>query len=141
MKKIILALSVSIVLLFACCASAGVTKFKNFSVDVPDGWTAEDDGEGTVSLVSSDSKAAVTISMADNEGMSAKEIAEAFREELKGGALKPTANDGFAFKYTNENGIDGMCVVITDKKDFLAITGTGDDPAIDAIVSSIKHNK
>lgn len=140
MKKIILVLSVCAVLVFAGCSFAEVKKFKDFSADVPAGWTAEDDGEGTVSFTSNDGGAAVSITVAAHEGESAKNIAEAFRAELKGKELKPIDN-GFAFEYTNNNGVKGMCVVSTDEKKFLAITGTGDDPNIDAIIGSIKQNK
>jgi hypothetical protein len=82
----------------------------------------------------------VTITVAAHDGASAKEITEAFREELKGKEPKPI-DDGFAFEYTNNNGVKGLCVVTTYEKDFLAITGTGDDPGIDAIINSVTGNK
>jgi hypothetical protein len=139
-KKIILALSVCAALVFAGCSFAEVKKFKDFSADVPAGWTSEDDGEGTVTFTSKDGGAAVTITVAAHDGASAKEITEAFREELKG--KEPNAFDeGFVFEYTNDNGVKGLCVVTTDEKNFLAITGTGDDPNIEAIINSVTGNK
>ena len=60
MKKLLLALT--LVAVFAAASFAGVQDFGKFTIDVPEGWTATQDGE-TVGIVKNDNSAALSISV------------------------------------------------------------------------------
>ena len=74
-------LSVLAVLVFSAAAFAAVQDFKNFTVDVPDDWTATQNGT-TVGIVANDNSAAVSVTVDKRDGMEAKDLAAAFAEKL-----------------------------------------------------------
>ena len=76
-------LSVLAVLVFSAAAFAAVQDFKDFTVDVPDDWTATQNGT-TVGIVANDNSAAVSVTVDKRDGMEAKDLAAAFAEKLKG---------------------------------------------------------
>ena len=55
-------LSVLAVLVFSAAAFAAVQDFKDFTVDVPDDWTATQNGT-TVGIVANDNSAAVSVTV------------------------------------------------------------------------------
>ena len=133
-----LSVAVLFVALFAAVAFAEVKDFGAFRVDIPAGWTAEQDGE-TVGIVKDDNSAAISISYDSTDGASAKEIAEAFMGELKGRNLQG-ADNAFTFEMTNANGVDSKCYVFTDEGKYALIVVTGGENApdeVDAILSSL----
>ena len=136
MKRLSIALL--FVALFAAAAFAEVKDFGAFRVDVPAGWTAEQDGE-TVGIVKNDNTAAVSITYDSADGASAKEIAEAYMGELKGRNLQG-ADNAFTFEMTNANGVDSTCYVFADEGKYALIVATGKENApdeVDAIINSL----
>ena len=91
-------LAVSAVLAFSVAAFAEVKDFKDFTVDVPDDWTAAQDGT-TVSVTANDKSAAISITVDATDGMSLKDLAAAFAEKLKGSDLKEE-DDVYSFTFT-----------------------------------------
>ena len=124
MKKLFLALT--LVAVFAGASFAGVQDFGKFTIDVAEGWTAEQDGE-TVGIVKNDNSASMSISVD-----SLKEIADEFVKALNGRNL--TFADGtYRFEMTNANGVDSKAVLSGDDKNYALFVITGAENAPDEI--------
>ena len=67
------------VLVFSAAAFAAVQDFNDFTVDVPDDWTATQNGT-TVGIVANDNSAAVSITVDKRDGMEAKDLAATLRK-------------------------------------------------------------
>ena len=132
-----LSLAVLFVALFAA-----VQDFGAYTVDVPDGWTAEQDGE-TVGIVKNDNSAAVSITYDSTDGASTQEIAEAFVQALNGKNLQGEG-DAFTFEMTNANGVDSKCFVFAENGKYALVVATGIENApdeISAIMDSLEDKE
>ena len=135
-RSLVLAAVLAFVLTSA--AFAGVQDFGEFKVDVPEGWTATQDGE-TVGIVKNDNTAAMSITVDSSDGASAKEIAEAFVAELHGKNLA-ASGEGYTFDFDNGNGVKSEAIVITDggKYALIVVTGRENAPSeVAAIIDSL----
>ena len=119
----------------AAAAFAGVQDFGAYTVNVPAGWTAEQDGE-TVGIVKNDNSAAISISYDSLDGSSLKEAADAFVEALNGKGLK-SENGGYTFTMTNANGVESKCYLTGDDKNYALIVVTGGENAPDEVMAII----
>ena len=130
-------LAVLAVLVFSVAAFAEVKDFKDFTVDVPDDWTAAQDGT-TVSITANDNSAAISITVDAAEGMSMKDLAAAFAEKLKGSGLEEE-DDMFTFTFTNENGVDSKAILNGEEGKYCLIVITGENPKMSDILDSVKE--
>ena len=140
MKRLSIALLITA--LFAAASFAAVQDFGAFTVDVPEGWTATQDGE-TVGIVKNDNSAAVSISYDSTDGASAQELAEAFVSALNGRDLQG-GNNAFTFAMTNASGVESTCYLYTENEKYALVVVTGKENApdeVDAIVGSLKDKK
>ncbi len=129
-------LSVLVVLVFSAVAFAAVQDFKDFTVDVPDDWTATQNGT-TVGIVANDNSAAVSITMDKRDGMEAKDLAAAFAEKLKGS--EPVLEDDvYHFDFKNEAGVESRAILNTEGDNYLLLVITGQNPKLEALIDSIQ---
>ena len=129
-------LSVLAVLVFSAAAFAAVQDFKDFTVDVPDDWTATQNGT-TVGIVANDNSAAVSITMDKRDGMEAKDLAAAFAEKLKGS--EPVLEDDvYHFDFKNEAGVESRAILSTEGDKYLMLVITGQNPKLEALIDSIQ---
>ena len=129
-------LSVLAVLVFSAAAFAAVQDFKDFTVDVPDDWTATQNGT-TVGIVANDNSAAVSITMDKRDGMEAKDLAAAFAEKLKGS--EPVLEDDvYHFDFKNEAGVESRAILNTEDDKYLLLVITGQNPKLEALIDSIQ---
>ena len=130
-------LSVLAVLVFSAAAFAAVQDFKDFTVDVPDDWTATQNGT-TVGIVANDNSAAVSITMDKRDGMEAKDLAAAFAEKLKGS--EPVLEDDvYHFDFKNEAGVESRAILNTEGDNYLLLVITGQNPKLEALIDSIQE--
>ncbi len=129
MKRLFLALT--LVAVFAFSAFAGVQDFGKFTIDVPDGWTAEQDGE-TVGIVKDDNSAAMSISVDTTDGASLKEIADEFFKELNGKNLQAD-NNVYTFEFTNANGVVSKAILSGEGSQYCLFVITGAENAPEEI--------
>ena len=137
-RSVVLALVLA--LAFSAVAFAGVQDFGKFTVDVPAGWTANQDEE-TVGIVKNDNSASMSITYDSTEGATLKELADAFVEALKGKNLK-AEDGGYTFEFDNGNGVTSRGVLNGDKEHYALVVITGLENAPDevmAIVNSIQE--
>ena len=124
------------VLVFSAAAFAAVQDFKDFTVDVPDDWTATQNGT-TVGIVANDNSAAVSITMDKRDGMEAKDLAAAFAEKLKGS--EPVLEDDvYHFDFKNEAGVESRAILSTEDDKYLLLVITGQNPKLEALIDSIQ---
>lgn len=132
MKK----LSLAALLVFAATmAFAGVQDFGAFTVDVPVGWTANQDGT-TVGITKNDNTAAVSITVDSTDGASLKELADAFVEALKGKNLRKDG-EGYRFTFDNGNGVNSDALIMAEKGRYALFVMTGAENAPQEIVAII----
>ena len=136
LSKRIGVLSVLAVLVFSAAAFAAVQDFKDFTVDVPDDWTATQNGT-TVGIVANDNSAAVSITVDKRDGMEAKDLAAAFAEKLKGS--EPVLEDDvYHFDFKNEAGVESRAILNTEGDNYLLLVITGQNPKLEALIDSIQ---
>ena len=124
------------VLVFSAAAFAAVQDFKDFTVDVPDDWTATQNGT-TVGIVANDNSAAVSITVDKRDGMEAKDLAAAFAEKLKGS--EPVLEDDvYHFDFKNEAGVESRAILNTEDDKYLLLVITGQNPKLEALIDSIQ---
>ena len=129
-------LSVLAVLVFSAAAFAAVQDFKDFTVDVPDDWTATQNGT-TVGIVANDNSAAVSVTVDKRDGMEAKDLAAAFAEKLKGS--EPVLEDDvYHFDFKNEAGVESRAILNTEDDKYLLLVITGQNPKLEALIDSIQ---
>ena len=138
MKRLLIALT--LVAVFAAASFADVQDFGKFTVDVPEGWTATQNGE-TVAIVKKDNTASMSITVDSTDGSSLKELADAFVEALGGRNLQ--VSDGtYQFEMTNANGVDSKAVLSGDDKNYALFVMTGIENAredMSKILDSVKE--
>ena len=124
------------VLVFSAAAFAAVQDFKDFTVDVPDDWTATQNGT-IVGIVANDNSAAVSITVDKRDGMEAKDLAAAFAEKLKGS--EPVLEDDvYHFDFKNEAGVESRAILNTEGDNYLLLVITGQNPKLEALIDSIQ---
>ena len=111
MSRIFAAFALAAALLLAApAANAAVQDFGAFTVDVPDGWTAEKDDTGCT-ITKNDQSGSVGIMHMKDEGITAKQYA-----------------DGIAEKFTNpemETNSDGVIIIRGKIGDVPTVTAVG----------------
>ena len=132
MKRLLIAAVLALV--FAAASFGAVQDFGRFTLDVPAGWTAEKDAE-TVGLVKDDNTASLSISVADLDGMTLKDAAEAFVKELNGTNLAQDADGDYTFEMTNANGVKSNVLLTGDDKEYCLFVMTGAETAGDEIAA------
>ena len=120
-------LSVMAVLLTAACAFGAVQDFGKFTLDIPEGWSASQDGE-TVAVTKADNSAAMSITFDSAEGASLEELAAAFAKELSASDPKPTGDGDYTFSF-NQNGVESKCLLSGGEGMYILVVMTGDDTA------------
>lgn len=95
MKRFLLALAA--VMMLVMPAQAAMTEFTHIKLDVPSGWTSEEDLP-VVALYAPDYEAALSIAYDTTDGLSGLELASAMSAVLKG--TPPTADEHGNFVFT-----------------------------------------
>ena len=123
--------------LAASSAFAEVKSFPKFKIDVPAGWTSLQEGP-TVILVANDKSASISITIADTNGVSAKDLAAAFAKELKGNEPKFDAEtDAYEFKFTS-GGVENQATLTVEGKEYLLLTIAGENPQVYDILDTLE---
>ena len=137
--------------IFSSISSAGgVRKFDYFSVKVPEGWTAQQQG-ATVVIKSTSSNASLSIAIASRGAASFEEIVNRLCEQMRGKELTHDKDGNYTFQYRNTAGIDCVAVLLSVKNDggkdaglyvVVALSGYDDEEEkiIDEIIDSMEFN-
>ena len=134
MKRLPLAAVLALAL--ASVSFAGVQDFGVFTVDVPSGWTAEQDGT-TVGFVKNDNTASMSVTVDENDGSSIDDLVAMFVKELNGKNLTKDKEGNAVFDFTTANGVTSKAVLNCDAKHFALIVLTGVENAQSEMYSII----
>ena len=110
---------------FATCAYADLQDFENFSLDVPDGWTAVENG-AVVSVSEEEGTASLTITTDRPGDMSIEELAEAFSRSWGGTIPEKDSDDNYSFSFDDGR---SQAVITGDEDFYMLIVGTDIDDA------------
>lgn len=137
LRKWSLYFAVALALVCAGTVSAEIKTFSKMSVDVPSGWTAQEDGS-VVALIAPDKSAAISIAMDSTQGMSGLDLAKVMSTHLNGS--DPKADDGgFTFTFKNSQGVESTSILYAEGGEYVMFTITGKHPQIPGILDSIKE--
>lgn len=115
----------AVLALSAGAAFAEVQKFELFSIDVPEGWTVMNEGDGTVGFVEPNKEASFSIAVTDaEEGVSAAEMAKQVSEQLGGTEPKEAGEGVVEFTFSNQEGVESTCRSYVEQGKFVMITIT-----------------
>lgn len=120
MKRVLICI---MLVMISAYAYADVQEFRYFSIDVPEGWTAEEK-ENSVTVIADDKSASLTIIAGDPGGNTITELALLSSKEL--GGTSPTSDDegNYSFEFGGGN---GQATIAGDDEFYMLIVGTGFD--------------
>lgn len=136
-------IAVALVVMAASVAFGAVQEFTNFTMDIPDGWTAKEDGP-TVGIIKDDQTASLAVSVdALHEGDTIKDLAAAMSQYMKG--TTPEADADGDYRFTAHDGqIQVMVTGDNDAGIYASFTMVGLETqreAIGGMISSIKFKQ
>lgn len=123
--------------------AANSMDFQDFSVELPSGWNVERDGITTAFLAEDKSaNMQVTVESIANmfkEGMSAKELADAYAAELNGSAPVMVDDDPnyYSFTFTSPDGLQSEASIVVSGRRFYLITISGKHKDLAGMVESV----
>ncbi len=124
-------------LLISSCAYANVQEFRYFSLDVPDGWTAKEEGK-IVTVKADDDSGSLVIMSGDPEGQSIGDMATVFALEFNGTIPMKDDDGNYTFEFNNGR---SQAIVTGDKEFYMVIVGNGidnNDDVLEAILESLE---
>lgn len=123
--------------------SAEIREFADFSVDLPPGWSVEREGI-TVAFIAEDKSANMQVTVEPiagmfKEGISAKELAEAYAAELNGSAPEMEDNDPnyYSFTFNSPEGRESEASIVVAGRRFYLITISGRHKDLAGMVESV----
>lgn len=135
-------LAVVLVLALSFSAFGAVQDFGSFTLNVPDGWTAQQQGS-TAIVMKNDNSAQISVAILDPQGLSRGDFANAFVEEFKKSFAEvgtPAADkDGdYSWDMKAANGVLSHAFLgKTDSGKYGLIVITGNDEALGYIAGSV----
>ena len=145
MGKRVLFLAAGMIALTALGAFGEVRDFNDFSVDVPAGWSAEQQG-ATVVMKAVSSDASLSLAVASMGEATAEEIAQKLYEQLGGVDLEKDEDGDFSFMYLDTAGVESYVCIIDGKDGTYLVTALSgiDKPGgelINGIIESVKFHE
>ena len=129
-----------LVLGMAFPASAAVKQFKQFSADVPAGWTAQETKDGSVDFTAPGKQAVLNVTRAKTGGTPDETLVRNLAAQ-RGGTDPEAMDDGYVFEYTR-NGVKNLCFFSVEDGFFTLLTMTDPQDAFSeqfsAILGSLK---
>jgi hypothetical protein len=124
-------------------AFAELREFTDFSVELPAGWSVRRDGI-TVAFIAEDKSATMQVTVEPiaglfKEGISAKELAEAYAAELAGSTPEMVDKDPqyYSFTFASPEGLRSEASVVVAGRRFYLITISGMHRDLAGMVESV----
>lgn len=137
MKKL-LTLCLTVLLIAVCTtAFAERKKFDRFSVEVPNGWVAQQVDANTAAIAHSSGACAITVSYGPKSGQPLGTLAELFSKGMNGTAPVKDADGDYTFEFKAADK-DSYALVSEDGNDFVMITVIGAHADAEAILNSME---
>ena len=124
-------------------ARAELKEFPDFSVELPPGWSVRREGI-TVAFISEYKSATMQVTVEPiaglfKEGISAKELAEAYAAELTGSTPEMVDKDPnyYSFTFTSPEGLQSEASIVVAGRRFYLITISGMHKDLTGMVESV----
>ena len=109
---------------FAGTAAAEVREFSKLSINIPEGWSAEEIA-GTVAAIKDDKTASYTVSVEPfTDGHNLAEMAQIYSQSFKGTAPAKAANGSYLFLF-NEGNTQAIISASAKGTSYVLVTMTG----------------
>lgn len=108
-------------MLIASCAYADVQEFRYFSLDVPEDWTATENGK-IVTVKADDDSGSLVIMSGATEGQSIGDMAALFALEFNGTMPLKDEDGNYTFEFNNGR---SQAIVTGDEEFYMVIVGNG----------------
>ena len=129
--------ALALVLVVAVAAFAARQDFQRFSVDVPDGWSARDMGNGTVAILADDRSASVSVTVNSLGTSTLEETAQAIAKAL--GGTDPTVDEDGDCRFTFWNGgVETQAYLTGGEDEYMMLAVTGQSDALVGILGTIE---
>ena len=128
---------ITAMLLISSSAYADIHEFKYFSLDVPEGWTSEENG-AVVSVKADDDSGSLVIMTDIPEGKSLAEIATNYALEFNGTMPEKDEEGNYTFEFNNGR---SQAIVTGDEEFYMIIVGNGienNGEVLEAILESLE---
>jgi hypothetical protein len=115
-------------------------EYESFSVELPNGWTAEKDpspGQESVTFTSKSGFAAVSVTVFPSLALESRAFAEAVSKDAGGDRVKDNGDGLYRFDIVTD-GVTARTLVGVLEGRGVVITVAGDDPDLPSIAASIK---
>ena len=135
-------LAAVLVLVFSLAAFGAVQDFGAFTLNVPDGWTAQQH-DGTAVVTKNDNSAQISVAIMETQGLELKDFANAFVEEFKKTFAEvgtPEADEDGDYSWgmkTAEGVMSRAFFGKTDAGKYALIVLTGEDEELGNIAGSV----
>ena len=136
MKRILVLVAAAAIALVATTAFAAVQEFTNFTLDIPDGWTAKEDSPSVIVTKNDDPSVALNVTLdALKPGDTYVDFANAMAEYMKG--TKPEVDADGDCIFTAPDGNGGQAIVLVRGTDsvYLYFVAAGMDKEKDALAA------
>lgn len=134
MKKITLLLVFA--LFFAVTAHAGVREFNSMSLDVPDGWLAQEQGPSVMAM-DPDQTSILTVTLMPAQDRNTRQLAEYIAESMQGATLKDEGDDLYSATIDMHGQKSILYVRVMNNKGVLCTT-VGNSPELPGIAKSVQ---
>ena len=129
--------ALALVLVVAVAAFAARQDFQRFSVDVPEGWSARDMGNGTVAILADDRSAAVSVTVNSLGTSTLEETAQSMAKAL--GGTDPTVDEDGDGRFTFWNGgVETQAYLTGGEDEYMMLAVTGQSDALAGILGTIE---
>ena len=110
-----------ILLLIGSCSYADVEEFRYFSLNIPEGWTANESGD-VVNVTADDKSGSLMITAGNPNGESVRNLAVRFSREMRG--TEPVSDDEGDYTFELNNGIS-QAMITGDEDFYMLIIASG----------------
>ena len=108
-------------LLIGSCSYADVEEFRYFSLNIPEGWTANESGD-VVNVTADDKSGSLMITAGNPNGESVRNLAVRFSREMRG--TEPVSDDEGDYTFELNNGIS-QAMITGDEDFYMLIIASG----------------
>jgi len=134
MLKVFFSLCLS--LLLSVPALAADRQFETVTINVPEGWIAQEQGS-MVLLIAPGNSSAVTVITGPSQGLDARAIADTASKSAGGSAVKDEGGGVYSFSYQSGNQ-KAVMLVHTEGQTGIICTLVGDHPQLMDVARSIR---
>ena len=127
-------------LITSSCAYADVQEFRYFSLDVPEGWTASEEGS-VVTVIADDASGSLVITAGNPDGKHLSDIAREYSLKVEGDTPELDDEGNYTFGFNNDDNKRSQAFITGDMDFYMIIIANGienDSEILGEILASLE---